>query len=258
MSTEKTDALIIRLADWSESSRVVTLFTSEWGRVSAIAKGAKRLKGPFESALDLLSTCRVVFIRKSSEGLDILTEAKLVRRFAPVSGSLEALYAGYYLAELLAGLTEDYDPHPRLYEETLATLDRLSESGPLELIVLHWELVLLEEIGQLPNFETCSGCDREVAPDIWFDFSVAQGGLICPECHPHIAEARPIQPGTLAILRQLSLGNTQTWSRLVVSPSQHRELRRLLTPTICHTLGKRPKMMDYLKFLQPRAASADS
>jgi len=248
---EKTEALVIRLADWSESSKVVTLFSRDFGKLAAVAKGAKRLKSAFESALDLLTICNIVIIRKSGGSLDILTEAKLQKRFTARNGSLESLYAGYYLAELLDSLTELDDPHPELYDETLNTLDRLSGAGPLELVVLHWELVLLNEIGQLPMLEGCAACGRPVAPDVWFDFSVGQGGLICPTCHPEADHVRRIQPGTLAILNQLLSGQESSWQRLVISTSQQRELRRIMTPTICHILGKRPKMLGYLKFMNP-------
>ena len=89
MSTEKTDAVVIRQADFSESSRVVTFFTREWGKVSMVAKGARRLKGPFEAALDLLTVSRIVFIRKLSTSLDILTEAQLITRFRPNGRDLD-------------------------------------------------------------------------------------------------------------------------------------------------------------------------
>lgn len=248
---DKTEALVIRLADWSESSKVVTLFSRDLGKLAAVAKGAKRLKSAFESALDLLTICNIVIIRKSGGSLDILTEAKLQKRFTARNGSLESLYAGYYLAELLDSLTELDDPHPELYDEALKSVERFSGTGPLELAVLRWELVLLQEIGQLPMLEGCAECGRPVAPDVWFDFSVGQGGLICPQCHPEADHARPIQPGTLVILNQLLTGQEATWQRLVVSAPQQRELRRIMTPTICHTLGKRPKMLGYLKFMNP-------
>lgn len=248
---EKTEALVIRLADWSESSKVVTLFSRDFGKIAAVAKGAKRLKSAFEAALDLLTICNIVFIQKSSEGLDILTEAKLQKRFTGKPGKLESLYAGYYLAELLDSLTELTDPHPDLYAEALQTLERFTGEVPLELAILRWELVLLNEIGQLPMLEGCAECGRPVAPDVWFDFSVGQGGLICPNCHPEADHARPLQPGTLVILNQVLNGQSAAWQRLLVSPVQLRELRRVMTPTICHVLGKRPKMFGYLKFLNP-------
>ena len=83
MSAEKAEGLILRVTDFSETSRIVVLFTREFGKISALAKGGRRLKGPFESALDLLATCQIVFLRKNTSGLDLLTEAKLVTRFRP-------------------------------------------------------------------------------------------------------------------------------------------------------------------------------
>src|SRR5689334_11493748 len=111
MSAEKAEALVIRVVDFSETSAVVTLFTREFGKVSGLAKGARRLKGPFESALDLLSRVRIVFLRKSSEALDLLTEAKLEQRFRSPGRDLSRLYGAYYVAELLNDLTHDDDPH---------------------------------------------------------------------------------------------------------------------------------------------------
>ena len=112
MSTEKGVAIILRSVPFSESSLVLTLLTREFGKIRALAKGGRRLKGPFESALDLLALCRIVFLRKSSEALDLLTEAKLLRFFRPAGRDLSSLYGGYYVAELLDELTDDYDPHP--------------------------------------------------------------------------------------------------------------------------------------------------
>src|SRR5688500_11330984 len=104
MPAEKTLGIVIRVIDFSESSAVVTLFTRDFGKVGALAKGARRPKGPFESALDLLSVVRVVLLRKSSDALDLLTEAKLEQRFRAASRDLARLYAGYYVAELLLDL----------------------------------------------------------------------------------------------------------------------------------------------------------
>ena len=77
----RTLALVIRSVDVFETSRVLTLFTRELGKVSALAKGARRLKSPFQSGLDLLSVCDIVVLHKASDALDLLTEAVLAERF---------------------------------------------------------------------------------------------------------------------------------------------------------------------------------
>src|ERR687888_888686 len=98
MATEKAQALVLRTTDWSETSRIATLWTRELGKVHALAKGGRRLKSSFESALDLLTVCSIVLLRKSSGGLDLLTEARVVERFGHLRADLPALYAGYYVA----------------------------------------------------------------------------------------------------------------------------------------------------------------
>ena len=148
MASEKTDAIMIRIVDFSESSCIATMFTRDFGKIGVMVKGARRPKSPFESAIDLLTESRIVFIHKSSDSLDLLTEAKLSRRFRAATRSLPHLYAGYYLAELLDALTHVGDPHPDLYElarETVIELDELHD--PLSLVI-RFELNLLRLLGQ--------------------------------------------------------------------------------------------------------------
>ena len=88
MAAEKAQALVLRTTDWSETSRIATLWTREFGKVRALAKGGRRLKSNFENALDLLTLCSIVFLRKSSGGLELLTEAQVLERFAPLRTDL--------------------------------------------------------------------------------------------------------------------------------------------------------------------------
>ena len=246
MSSEKGEGLILRVTDFSETSRIVVIFTREFGKISALAKGGRRLKGPFESALDLLATCQIVFLRKSTSGLDLLTEAKLVQRFHPQERELTCLYAGYYVAELLLGLTEDYDPHLELYQAAQDALNSFTSIQTMPTAVLRFELVLLREIGQLPDFGTCAGCGAELTEGKTFGFWVSQGGLICPECQHEEYSRMTIHAGTAAALPMLSSENDQAWRRLNLLPQQFREARQLTATALSHILGHRPKMLKYL------------
>src|SRR5436305_13420006 len=185
MAAEKAQALVLRTTDWSETSRIATLWTREVGKVRALAKGGRRLKSNFDSALDLLTVCSIVFLRKSSGGLDLLTEAQVVQRFPHLRTDLTALYAGYYIAELLASWTQEYDPHPRLFDAALETLQHLSTpvgaGGPrvTGLRLVRFELVLLHELGHGPTVEVCALCSAPVSGPRC-TFSAADGGLLCP------------------------------------------------------------------------------
>lgn len=246
MAAEKTDGLILRVTDFSETSRVVVVFTRDFGKISALAKGGRRLKGPFESALDLLAHCRVVFLRKSSSGLDLLTEAQLLGRFRPQEKDLSCLYAGYYVAELLLSLTEEYDPHPQLFQAALEALEAFGRREDLRRGVARFELVLLRELGQLPDFEACVACGAPLTEGRTFGFWVSQGGLICPDCQREEFSQITIHAGTAAALRVLAGEGDQAWRRLQLSPQQDKELKRVTTSAISHVLGRRPKLLNHL------------
>ncbi len=248
MTQEKTDALVIKLVDFSESSRVVTLFTSEFGKISALAKGAKRLRGPFEAALDLLAECGVVFLRKSASSLHLLTEAQLKSRFAPPRQSLAALYGGYYVAELLLGLTEEDDPHPGLYQESLLTLRRLEAGQDPRAVLVRFEVVLLRELGHLPEFDACLLCGQPVVEGTTYRFWVSQGGLICVRCRKPEYSQRPIHAQTISLLNRLAQPDTAWDPSQTLSPQQFQELRHILSSAITHLLERRPATLRYLNF----------
>jgi len=248
---EKTEAMVIRVADFSETSRVVTLFSRDFGKIAALAKGGRRLKGPFEAALDLLTTCQIVFLRKSTDVLDLLTEAKLISRFRPPGRNLNSLYAGYYVAELLSGLTEDYDPHPVLYDQATLALQRLAEDVDVRPVLLRFEMVLLREIGQMPAVDRCVSCNTPVIFDQQsssqarrqFAFWVSSGGLICSHCQRPEFNSPTITAETAALLTRLADPSGETPE---LPMERYSELRRVVTPAICHVLERRPKMLRFL------------
>jgi DNA repair protein RecO (recombination protein O) len=246
MSSEKTTGLVIRLADFSESSRVVTFFTKDFGKVPLLAKGAKRLKGPFESALDLLATCDLVFLRKSSGSLGILTEARLVERFHNSGRELSRLYGGYYIAELLEGLTEEFDPHPGLYEEALQGLRRLEDVAvDPRLAIVHFEFAVLRETGHLPNFEDCVVCGRTTVGRAPYAFWVSQGGVLCRDCQKQEYRRNRLRMKSIELLKQWSKPEPVIIEH--VDASLLTEISNVTTTAVAYYLGRPPKTLRYLK-----------
>jgi DNA repair protein RecO (recombination protein O) len=242
---ESATALVLRVVPWSETSFVVTLFTREVGKVRAVAKGGRRPKGPFESALDVLALCRIVFLRKSSEALDVLTEAKLLRRFRVQGRSLAGLYAGYYVAELLSELTDDYDPHPELFDAANETLAALPAEAAVARRLLRFELTALRSLGYLPSLSQCSECGRplEAAPRI--TFSPMAGGLLCPACRAGKRQLIALSSAAWQALRVLS-DPDDAWQQLEMEKSTKSELRSVMNHYIAGLLHRKLQLHDYL------------
>jgi DNA repair protein RecO (recombination protein O) len=245
MPAEKATGIVIRTSDWSETSRIATIFTREFGKVRVLAKGGRRLKSDFEVALDLLTICNIVFLRKHG-GLDLLTEARAEERFPGLRSNLSALYSGYYIAELLGEGTQDYDPHPLLYDEALAALRVLNSAlGDVSARTMQFELVWLHELGYRPRFDACAVCgaDNPSTPRGW-TFSPAAGGLLCAKCEAAQNDKRPVSDAVLDKLREL---DDPRRTAPPIAPLQRVELRQLLGHYVSYVLGRRPKLLGYLE-----------
>jgi DNA repair protein RecO (recombination protein O) len=249
MPAEKADAIVLRTVDWSETSVIATLFTREFGKVRGLAKGGRRLKGPFESALDVLALCRIVFLRKSSDALDLLTEAKLLRRFRPPRQSLPSLYAAYYVAELLDELTDDYDPHPDLFDLADETLAGLAAGESVVRRVLRFELAALGTLGHLPALEDCAECGAEVPATGRVAFGQLDGGVLCNRCRSGKRQVAMVAAGSLKSMALLANAQGHAWQRLDLDPRSLGEARGVLNHYVCNLLGKRPKLHEYLGVL---------
>jgi DNA repair protein RecO (recombination protein O) len=249
VAAEKATALVLRTTDWSESSRIATLWTREFGRVRVLAKGGRRLKSNFESALDLLTVCSIVLLRKSSGCLDLLTEARVTERFSQLRSDLPALYAAYYIAELLSDWTEDYDPHPVLFDEALAALRTLGSAvapgkqATTGMRLARFELVLLRELGYTPALDHCAGCQNPVL-GASLAFSPAAGGLLCPSCQPRQRDRQPLRQETLQALRLL--GESEDAWQHAWSSAARKEVRQVLGQYVTYLMGRRPRLLPYL------------
>lgn len=185
---QATTAIVLRLVEFSETSLVVTLLTRDLGCISALAKGARRLKGPFEGSLDLLSVCGVTLIAKPGDTLDLLTESKLRRRFRGGQRSLGRTYAGYYIAETLRGWLDDEERHEELFDLTLETLGLIDGEGAIGPTLLAYDCQCLRLLGHAPATRACTtcgvklGCQPDDRRGRQSAFSLDGGGILCEKC----------------------------------------------------------------------------
>ena len=257
MAIEKTDAIVIRVVEFSESSCVVTLFTRDFGKIAAMAKGARRPKSAFESAIDLLTTSRILFLHKSSDSLDLLTEAKVQRRFRASDSSLPHLYAGYYVAELLASLTDLGDPHPDLYNLAQDTIRRLDDMQNPATVIARFELNALRFLGLLPTLDHCSSCGLEVSESRRIPFGQITGGILCQGCRRGQAQVVSVAWPVIVVMRQLAAEDVDLSTDLPeILTTVNGELRGLMNNYMSHLLGKCPRMVPFLGMLiQPSVCS---
>jgi DNA repair protein RecO (recombination protein O) len=248
---EKSEAIVLRSIAWSETSSIVTLLTRTHGKVSGIAKGARRPKSSFEHALDLLAKSHVVFIAKSNDTLDLLTEAKLIRRFRSGQRSLLALYCGYYLAELVFVFTENHLAMEHVFDALDRSIVSLDEMEDPAKIVLRFELEFLRELGQIPSFELCAACGNSVESgrNQSVLFGSIAGGVLCDTCGPG-------QRGVLRVSRRaiecLARFASEEPDAVPVSipDSVRGEVRFVIERFLTQHCDRRLRLLDFLEDLR--------
>ncbi|MEM0927287.1 MAG: DNA repair protein RecO, partial [Planctomycetota bacterium] len=235
MASEPTTAIVLRAIEFSETSLIVTLLTRDFGQVAAIAKGARRPKSSFEGALDLLAVCRVLLIRKSSDALDLLTEAKLIRRFRGGEKSLDRVYAGYYIAEMLRLLTDNHDPHPGLYDLALQALGLVDGDGNLPLALLGFDVAALRLLGHAPSTRTCVDCGTGVTRETRVSFSPVGGGVVCRQCRSRQVSILTMSSSSVEQLERILAPHCRL--PINVDPHNYKELRSALNRYFQALLG---------------------
>lgn len=185
----KDRAVCIRTVDYSETSQVVVLFGRLSGKIRALAKGSKRPKSPFDGPIEVLSFGDIVFSAVRKENLATLTEFQPRPVRGELRRSLYALQCAQFAAELADALTDEYDPHPVLFDHLVQFLEDV-EQGRLELNrrdllirLILFQLVLLHEVGLRPVLSGCANC-KAAFSEAWRQsyFSHAANGLICRDC----------------------------------------------------------------------------
>jgi recombinational DNA repair protein (RecF pathway) len=126
----RSEAVCLRVQDYHESSKLVTFFTLERGKVSCLAKGARRLRSKFGAALDLFAQSRIIYYSHETRTLLTLSDAELVRSFSSLALLPERFLAAEQMSEFVLHVIQPLDPSPQLYQlllNYLSTLENLQD-----------------------------------------------------------------------------------------------------------------------------------
>jgi DNA repair protein RecO (recombination protein O) len=237
-------ALVLRVIDYSETSQIAALFTRDRGRISAIAKGAKRKGSRFVGELEPVTLVEAVCFRgRDPTSMHTLSELDVRETYRGVRHELRRLHAAAYVVEVLREIAQDEQPLPDVFDLATATLKRISAPGASfdAGAVPAFEARLLELLGLFPRIEACVECE---APGRGV-FSARLGGVLCGDCRGHDRAARDISPGALQALEVLAR-TPERGAHLKLAPGQLGELRGLLNAYMAVALDRELKLSKYL------------
>ncbi len=183
MPEYRTRALVLRTFDQGESDRLVHLYTEQLGRVSAIAKGARRSKRRFPGTLEILTLLEVRMVDPPRSSLMRIEGAKLSEPFEGLVDDLGRYAIACQFLELLDRFTGEREPSPELFHFARGVLGVLAAEEPDRLLALLIVLKTLARLGYRPQLASCSVCGAALAaPGPAAGFDPRHGGALCADC----------------------------------------------------------------------------
>ncbi len=129
---KKTEAVVLSKLNYGDSSLIVTLFTKEQGKISAIVKGARSPKSKTSLKIDPLNYIEIIYYNKESRELQIISSADLVEYYPAIKSDLDKLKYAQSVLELVKNLTVEHEQHVRLFNGIIRIFELLetSNKGP--------------------------------------------------------------------------------------------------------------------------------
>jgi DNA repair protein RecO (recombination protein O) len=243
----QTEAIIIKKIKLGEADRILTLFTSDYGKIEAVAKGVRRPKSKMAGHLELLTFSKIRLAR--GRNLDTIIGTQTIDSFIALKNDLWLTTYGLYASELVNQFTPDHAANPALFKLLLETLRRLGEANNSELTLRYFELHLFDTAGYRPQLQECVSCRIELKPEI-NAFCSSSGGILCPNCRFEHPDSFPISLDALKVLRLFQKSNFEVVRRLKISTELSQELKGALGNYIRYILEREVKSAVWLDNLR--------
>ncbi len=233
-----TEAVVLKSMKYHETSKIVTLYTRAFGKISVLAKGARDRKNRFGASLEPMSHVVAVLYRKESRELQLLSQCDTVETFPRLTEDLDRMAAGMAAVELVNAATHAEEENAALFGLLVETLRAMNSATKNPMNALYYyEMHLLGIFGFKPNLHSCVQCGRAIdvtdAGPGNGGVRMSSAGLVCPACSSKGVGFESVSAPAARIFQRLQeVGDGETVTRISMPPNVRREvevgLRRLL------------------------------
>lgn len=175
---KQIEGIVLKTQDYGETHKIVTIFTKDVGKLSAIARGANRPKSRLSALSQLF--IQADFLIYLTKGLSTVQQGQIVRSYREIREDIVKTAYASYIIELTDKLLDDKQPDLYIYNELEQTLTWINEREDYMIPLMMYELKLFEKGGFAPVLDRCVNCHRK---GLLTSFSIREGGILCDQCH---------------------------------------------------------------------------
>ncbi len=228
----RTPAVVLRTMKYRETSRIVTFYTREHGKMSGIVKGARQPKSKYGASLEPMSYVMLIYYRKEGRELQTVSACDILRPLRSLTENLEKMSVGLTSIELVSVIAHEEEKNIPLFNLLVNSLTALNDAAAnFTSILLCFEVRLAAILGFTPSFERCLNCRRDVMPDAAgeIQFHLTRGGILCEHCGHVPGQKMKLGRGSLEKLISLQHFSAPVEAEaLAPGSSERREMESLL------------------------------
>jgi DNA repair protein RecO (recombination protein O) len=244
VSSIQTPAIVLTVRDFGEADRLVTFLTPERGRLTGLAKHAKKSRKRFANVLEPLNRVEFFLSARPGGDLEFLQKGELIQSFPSLRRDLPRLGAAAVLAELAGELASPPEAAAPIFAALEEALVRLENGVPADSLLASFALHLLKIGGYAFRLSTCLACGQEAAPPLYF--SIPRGGLVCGACRksapsPLIA----LNPGVRKLMQHAQEMPKEMLPRLIFPPRQRDQCLAVIKAFLRYHVGRQLKSWSF-------------
>jgi DNA repair protein RecO (recombination protein O) len=241
----RTQAIILKRRDFGEADRLLTVMTPEHGKLTLVAKGARKPTSHKSGHVELFT--RVDMLIQRGRDLDIVSQAEMQVPYLALREDLGRGAYASYVVELLDRFTgADDDDFPGLFQLLDDTLSRLCDETDPRLVVRYYEMRLLDLVGFRPELSTCAISHKLILAEDQF-FSYALGSVVSPAAAQASAGLVPVAMLTLKLLRHMQRSPYAHVRALAITPELHDDTERLMLGYLTYLLERKLQSVDFIR-----------
>lgn len=241
----RLQAVILHNRDYKENDKLVSFFSNERGKETALAKGARKPNSSLRSLVQPFCEVEIDFA-KGRGSLDIVTQGQMRNAYWQLHNDLDKIAYASYIAELTDLALPEKKAAPAVFYLLLATLTMIDLSDQLFLAARFFELRLLAALGISPQLNRCSGCGRSINESSFY-LSPYRGGLLCASCS---AEQPRISAGTGRVMQYLASADLKKILNLKISNQMGQEMEKSLELYLNYYLEKASQAKRFINQLE--------
>lgn len=241
MEITKVKGIIISESNYSETSKLINIYTKEYGLISAIAKGAKRLKSPLRSVTSKLTYADFQLNYKEGK-LSNLLVADVINPFNEIKKDLLKISYASFLLELTSQVTKQTN-EKEIFDILEASLLKIEEGYDPMIITNILELKYLDYLGIKPELNSCAVCGSTKVITV----STNKGGFVCMNCHTN---EKIVDKKTVKILRMLYYVDISKISKIELNDKTKEEIDTFINEYYDKYTGLYLKSKKFLKSIK--------